>query len=96
MEKGSYLIAAIVCWSLVIDSVLTHDHTQSYCRTREPERCCQGRDDQCTVPRRDTLCYCDMFCARHLAVDCCPDFEEVCMDGPGNLEGELLREKKRD
>ena len=50
-----------------------------YCGKRSPSPCCQGRDDRCTVPILDTLCYCDMFCNRTVA-DCCPDFWPLCLD----------------
>lgn len=49
-----------------------------YCLTRTPEQCCAGRDDECTQPIHDTVCYCDQFCAIHNAEDCCPDYEDVC------------------
>ena len=54
----------------------------NYCLTRRPEQCCPGRDDQCTVPIRDTVCYCDQFCAIHSYEDCCPDYEDVCTERP--------------
>lgn len=50
----------------------------NYCRWRYPVQCCSDRDDTCTAPILDTLCYCDMFCARRQEADCCPDFFEVC------------------
>jgi len=50
-----------------------------YCQTRQPEQCCPGRDDGCTVPIRDSLCYCDIWCAEHSVEDCCPDFFDTCM-----------------
>ncbi|XP_067936308.1 tubulointerstitial nephritis antigen-like [Watersipora subatra] len=50
-----------------------------YCQTRRPLQCCPGRDDSCTVPIRDTVCYCDEFCGIHNAEDCCPDYENVCL-----------------
>ena len=46
-----------------------------YCTVRG---CCPGRDDECTVPIYDTLCYCDIFC-NTTALDCCPDFWEFCI-----------------
>lgn len=48
----------------------------SYCARRGG--CCPGRDDQCTVPYLDTICYCDLFCNRTVA-DCCPDFWGHCL-----------------
>ncbi|MBN3307541.1 TINAL protein, partial [Amia calva] len=48
----------------------------SYCLQRGG--CCAGRDDQCTVPYLDTICYCDLFCNRTVA-DCCPDFWGHCL-----------------
>ena len=51
---------------------------RSYCSVRRPEQCCPGRDDSCTVPILDSVCYCDQFC-RHSTVDCCPDFRDTCV-----------------
>ncbi|KAJ8334559.1 hypothetical protein SKAU_G00401980 [Synaphobranchus kaupii] len=48
----------------------------SYCERRGG--CCPGRDDQCTVPYLDTICYCDLFCNRTIS-DCCPDFWGHCL-----------------
>ncbi|CAM4631483.1 unnamed protein product [Leuciscus chuanchicus] len=48
----------------------------SYCQRRGG--CCPGRDDQCTVPYLDTICYCDLFCNRTVS-DCCPDFWSHCL-----------------
>ncbi|NXO61788.1 TINAL protein, partial [Phainopepla nitens] len=51
----------------------------SYCQRGDV--CCHGRDDGCTVPYHDTLCYCDLFCNRTVS-DCCPDFWEYCLGIP--------------
>lgn len=48
----------------------------SYCESKDA--CCHGRDDGCTVPYLDTICYCDLFCNRTVS-DCCPDFWEYCL-----------------
>ncbi|KPP78010.1 hypothetical protein Z043_102525 [Scleropages formosus] len=48
----------------------------SYCERRGG--CCPGRNDQCTVPYMDTICYCDLFCNRTVS-DCCPDFWGYCL-----------------
>lgn len=48
----------------------------SYCQRRGG--CCPGRNDQCTVPYLDTICYCDLFCNRTVS-DCCPDFWGHCL-----------------
>ncbi|XP_029976266.1 tubulointerstitial nephritis antigen-like [Salarias fasciatus] len=48
----------------------------SYCERRGG--CCPGRDDLCTVPYLDTICYCDLFCNRTVS-DCCPDFWGHCL-----------------
>lgn len=48
----------------------------SYCRRLGS--CCPGRDDACTVPYIDTICYCDLFCNRTVS-DCCPDFWPFCL-----------------
>ncbi len=49
-----------------------------YCAGRYPEKCCAGRNDECTAPILDTVCYCDVFCNRSVT-DCCPDFWGHCM-----------------
>ncbi|CAB1350720.1 unnamed protein product [Coregonus sp. 'balchen'] len=56
-----------------------------YCERRGG--CCPGRDDQCTVPYLDTICYCDLFCNRTIS-DCCPDFWGHCLGiSPPFIEG---------
>ncbi|OCT95097.1 tubulointerstitial nephritis antigen-like [Xenopus laevis] len=52
------------------------DASGSYCQKRDS--CCPGRDDHCTVPYLDTICYCDLFCNRTVS-DCCPDFWHYCL-----------------
>lgn len=56
-----------------------YDAGGSYCQRGDV--CCRGRDDACTVPYHDTLCYCDLFCNRTVS-DCCPDFWEYCLGIP--------------
>ncbi|NXF13735.1 TINAL protein, partial [Smithornis capensis] len=56
-----------------------YDAGGSYCQRGDV--CCHGRDDACTVPYHDTLCYCDLFCNRTVS-DCCPDFWEYCLGIP--------------
>ncbi|MBN3280377.1 TINAL protein, partial [Polyodon spathula] len=51
----------------------------SYCERRGG--CCPGREDSCTVPYLDTICYCDLFCNRTVS-DCCPDFWGHCLGEP--------------
>ena len=49
-----------------------------FCSDRyESERCCPDRNDDCSAPILDTLCYCDQFCNRTDS-DCCPDFFTHC------------------
>ncbi|XP_069184866.1 tubulointerstitial nephritis antigen-like [Procambarus clarkii] len=50
-----------------------------YCRIRRPTSCCDGRYDDCSLPIRGTLCYCDQFCNRTYNPDCCPDYWELCL-----------------
>lgn len=50
-----------------------------FCKRRRPQNCCPGRDDECTAPILDTLCYCDTFCNRTNGADCCPDFWPTCL-----------------
>lgn len=51
---------------------------KSYCSIRRGQTCCPGRDDYCTMPILDTVCYCDIFCNR-TQTDCCPDFMAFCI-----------------
>ncbi|XP_014217447.1 uncharacterized peptidase C1-like protein F26E4.3 [Copidosoma floridanum] len=79
----------------------------SYCASRyEEQRCCPGRQDECSVPILGTLCYCDTFCSdRDGEEDCCPDYRSYCHGdreplppAPGNLTqpiGECTYQRKR-
>ncbi|KAM4797491.1 tubulointerstitial nephritis antigen-like [Rhinophrynus dorsalis] len=62
----------------------------SYCQKRDA--CCPGRDDACTVPYLDTICYCDLFCNRTVS-DCCPDFWAYCLgiDPPISIQKACVR-----
>ena len=55
-----------------------HDVSGQYCAGRAHQQCCPGRDDSCTVPILDTICYCDIYCNR-TRTDCCPDFWRLCI-----------------
>lgn len=50
----------------------------SYCESRTFNKCCIGRQDDCSVPILGTLCYCDDFCNRTRNDDCCPDYWTIC------------------
>ncbi|XP_067862481.1 tubulointerstitial nephritis antigen-like [Heptranchias perlo] len=50
--------------------------------------CCPGRDDICTVPYIDTICYCDLFCNRTVS-DCCPDFWAFCLGTQPPIDNRL-------
>ncbi|XP_076040247.1 putative peptidase C1-like protein F26E4.3 [Oratosquilla oratoria] len=77
-------------WSLVVLVVILAQETTAqyhslfpdlrgdYCRKKSPDRCCDGRLDDCSVPILGTLCYCDQFCVRDFNSDCCPDYFDVC------------------
>ncbi|XP_036411414.1 tubulointerstitial nephritis antigen-like [Megalops cyprinoides] len=68
------------------------DPNGSYCARRGG--CCPGRDDQCTVPYLDTICYCDLFCNRTVS-DCCPDFWGHCLGIPPPFIGACERNGHR-
>ena len=51
----------------------------AFCAVRPGQSCCPGRDDECTMPILDTVCYCDMFCNRTDVHDCCPDYWDLCL-----------------
>ena len=56
-------------------------------------KCCAGRNDSCSVPMLDAVCYCDMFCDR-TEPDCCPDFVDSCMDGGRTLQAHKAAQLK--
>ncbi|XP_069752012.1 tubulointerstitial nephritis antigen-like isoform X1 [Narcine bancroftii] len=60
------------------------DPQGSYCERQGS--CCPGRDDVCTVPYMDTICYCDLFCNRTVS-DCCPDFWSHCLGSQAPFPG---------
>ena len=72
------LVLWITCTSAVHYPDPGPDIAGDYCRRRQGEQCCPGRDDYCTVPILDSVCYCDLFCNRTIS-DCCPDFWGLCM-----------------
>lgn len=87
LPSGKMRCAAAAILLLIVGvSSVTVNHRRrfpgNYCLTRRPQQCCPGRDDTCTVPLKDTLCYCDQFCAIHNAEDCCPDYDDVCAEKP--------------
>uniref|UniRef100_A0A6M2DUC3 SMB domain-containing protein n=1 Tax=Xenopsylla cheopis TaxID=163159 RepID=A0A6M2DUC3_XENCH len=55
-----------------------------YCASRY-SGCCPGRQDDCSAPIIGTLCYCDDFCNRTRAEDCCPDFWSFCKNEPSPI-----------
>ncbi|XP_012253666.1 uncharacterized peptidase C1-like protein F26E4.3 [Athalia rosae] len=84
----------------VVTFLLTYAHGVSnyyglpdgpYCRGRYPAlRCCDGRQDECSAPILDSVCYCDDFCNRTRSDDCCPDYWSHCKginidEGPGEI-----------
>ncbi|XP_045761925.1 uncharacterized peptidase C1-like protein F26E4.3 [Maniola jurtina] len=76
MKNISHLL--LFCAGLAAVAAYTRPGlTGPYCGAI-PNRCCQGREDGCSAPIRDSLCYCDDFCDRGSRDDCCPDYFEVC------------------
>ena len=69
-------LAVLFVFTLIFSTSMTPAQSQ-FCSDR-PGGCCPGRDDACTVPRGDTLCYCDEFCLRSKDPDCCPDVFNNC------------------
>jgi len=47
------------------------------CAEREQNQCCSGSDWNCQAP--GSTCSCDQMCREF--GDCCPDYEEVCVNG---------------
>lgn len=66
----------------------------SYCASRPGIRCCRGRQDECSAPILDTLCYCDDFCNRTRNDDCCPDFWTLCKGYIAPPEPQILALRK--
>ncbi|KAH8415817.1 hypothetical protein KR222_001461 [Zaprionus bogoriensis] len=62
------------------DHTLRLDFPGPYCAQRNT--CCKNRVDGCALPISDTLCYCDEFCDRNDAGDCCPDYRSHCFNEP--------------
>uniref|UniRef100_A0A1I8Q6H8 SMB domain-containing protein n=1 Tax=Stomoxys calcitrans TaxID=35570 RepID=A0A1I8Q6H8_STOCA len=71
------LVAVSQCY---FDETLRRDFPGPYCA--QIKRCCSDRQDSCSVPISDTLCYCDAFCDRERSADCCPDYRSFCMNEP--------------
>nr|XP_033812957.1 tubulointerstitial nephritis antigen-like [Geotrypetes seraphini] len=70
------------------------DAAGSYCQ--KSESCCTEREDTCTVPYLDTVCYCDVFCNREVS-DCCPDYWTHCqgMEPPSYIQRGCVRHGKK-
>ncbi|XP_078677123.1 tubulointerstitial nephritis antigen-like [Branchiostoma floridae x Branchiostoma belcheri] len=83
-----------LCVVLLVTFVHVESQQQPNLVFREPPRavtgtsycsllnCCRGRSDSCSLPYFDTICYCDEFCNRTSASDCCPDYRPVCLGLP--------------
>ncbi|CAH1254878.1 TINAGL1 [Branchiostoma lanceolatum] len=87
----------MTCLGLCVAFMVTFVHVESQQQPnlvfREPPRavterycsllnCCRGRSDSCSLPYFDTICYCDEFCNRTSASDCCPDYRSECLGLP--------------
>lgn len=54
-----------------------NDLTGPFCA--KINRCCEQRNDECSVQLNGTKCYCDIFCDRSPnGWDCCPDYWSHC------------------
>ncbi|XP_068125015.1 tubulointerstitial nephritis antigen-like [Hyperolius riggenbachi] len=104
-----FLLASLLLCVGVIEDVTSHrsrtrrelapglhtlgirDPGGSYCQRRDS--CCPGRNDVCTMPYMDTICYCDLFCNRTVS-DCCPDFWEFCLhiSPPANIKNACVKD----
>lgn len=75
-------VALFLCLYVTVTyaAQIAPDLRGKFCETRRNGRngCCQGRQDDCSVPILGTLCYCDDFCDRTHNDDCCPDFLSIC------------------
>jgi hypothetical protein len=81
---GVSLIFLLVCENVTAKNY-HYDFQGPYCARRTQygkDSCCDGREDDCSVPIGNTLCYCDVFCDRSVNGDCCPDYESVCLGAP--------------
>lgn len=68
------LIAVIAAYDYRED--LQIDFPGQYCERHNI--CCNNRQDNCSVPIANTLCYCDQFCNWNPG-DCCPDYRPYCL-----------------
>ncbi|XP_016978039.1 tubulointerstitial nephritis antigen-like [Drosophila rhopaloa] len=74
------LLALLMGVAGVIDPTLREEFKGPYCALRNT--CCADRHDGCSRPIKDTICYCDEFCDRVDASDCCPDYRSYCFGEP--------------
>nr|XP_053640033.1 tubulointerstitial nephritis antigen-like [Cherax quadricarinatus] len=80
VRVGLMAVTAVVVIPVVTAQFGSYsDLKGDYCRARRPESCCDGRYDDCSMPIRGTLCYCDQFCNRTINADCCPDYWQLCL-----------------
>ncbi|XP_030073327.1 tubulointerstitial nephritis antigen-like [Microcaecilia unicolor] len=70
------------------------DSGGAYCQKQG--YCCTDREDTCTVPYLDTICYCDSFCDRTVS-DCCPDYWTHCqgIEPPGHIHRGCVRQGRK-
>ncbi|XP_075209777.1 secreted Wg-interacting molecule [Lycorma delicatula] len=79
------LLLLLIGFSAIVNSQHNShwDLPGPYCGARPlSNQCCRGRQDGCSQPILDTICYCDEFCNRTHAPgyqDCCPDYLPVCL-----------------
>lgn len=74
--KEIFLACIILVNVVITNSYDGPDLQGKYCESRK-NGCCNGRQDECSVPIKGTLCYCDDFCNR-THDDCCPDYLPYC------------------
>lgn len=67
---------SLVGLAQTFDHTLRFEFPGPYCEVHNT--CCEKRQDGCSMPISNTLCYCDQFCDREENADCCPDYRSYC------------------
>lgn len=75
VRTAATFVVVVVLATLLV-TANDDDLSGEYCAIKG---CCTDRQDECSAPILDTLCYCDSFCDnRNKSADCCPDYWSVC------------------
>uniref|UniRef100_A0A1A9WYU5 SMB domain-containing protein n=1 Tax=Glossina brevipalpis TaxID=37001 RepID=A0A1A9WYU5_9MUSC len=79
-----WVLLGMITFVTSFDHTLKDDFPGPYCSRLN--HCCQDRQDDCSLPIANTLCYCDEFCERSHESDCCPDYRTFCLNEPAPIQ----------